>query len=205
MKKVLLTLLLVAFGTSIMAQQKIKLRSADRAECVKSDMTSLKATFSFSGIETSELKNDRGTFSTITMPNTVMGGNVGEPQIPVVNELIAVPFGATPNIRVTSYSSTDYKLEDFGIHRLSPRQPDITKDQKPEFVYNEAAYQKRGLSSEPIVRTSVNGTMRGVQVGQFSIEPVSYDPVNNTLRVFNDIEVEVIFDGADAKPPRICW
>jgi hypothetical protein len=199
MKKVLLTLLLVAFGTSVMAQQKIQLRSADRAECVKSDMTSLKATFSFSGIETSELKNDRGTFSTITMPNTVMGGNVGEPQIPVVNKLIAVPFGATPIIRVTSYSSTDYKLEDFGIHRLSPRQPDITKDQKPEFVYNEAAYQKRSISSEPIVRASVNGTMRGVQVGQFSIEPVSYDPVNNTLRVFNDIEVEVSFDGADAK------
>ena len=50
-----------------------------------------------------------------------------------------------------------------------------------------------------MARVSVNGTMRGVQVGQMSIEPVSYDPVNNTLRVFNDIEVEVHFDGADAR------
>jgi hypothetical protein len=41
------------------------------------------------------------------------------------------------------------------------------------------------------------GTMRGVQLGKMTIEPVSYDPVNNTLRVFNDIEVEVHFDGAD--------
>jgi len=84
---------------------------------------------------------------------------------------------------------------------LVPRQPSLRKDQRPEevpFVYNENAYQTRGLRSEPMARVSVNGTMRGVQVGQMSIEPVSYDPVNNTLRVFNDIEVEVGFDGADA-------
>ena len=48
MKKVLLFLLLVVFGASSMAQQSIQLRSADKAECVKSDMTSLKASFSFS-------------------------------------------------------------------------------------------------------------------------------------------------------------
>ena len=199
MKKTLLLFLVLFMGFQTYAQSKIQLRSTNKAECVKSDMKSLKATFSFSGLEAFETKTDRGVFSTVSLPNTVVGGNVGDPQIPVVNKLIAVPVGATPNIRVTNYSTTDYKLEEYGIHRLSPRQPDIEKDEKPAFVYNEAAYQKRGLSSEPIVRASVNGTMRGVRVGQFSIEPVSYDPVNNTLRVFNDIEVEVSFDGADAK------
>ena len=202
MKKTFIFFLSMMLGMSVMAQQKIQLRTADKAECVKSDMTNLKASFSFSGIEAFEMKNDRGTFSTISMPNTVMGGNVGEPQIPVINELIAVPFGATPNIRVTSYSTTDYKLEDYGIQKLMPRQPDLRKDQDPQdvpFVYNEAAYQStRGLRSEPMARVSVTGIMRGVQVGQLSIEPVSYDPVNNKIRVFNDIEVEVSFDGADA-------
>ena len=202
MKKVLTLVLVMVLGVTAFAQTRIQLRSADKAQCVKSDMTSLKASFSFSGIEAFEMKNDRGVFSTITMPNTVTGGSEGEPQIPVVNQLIAVPFGATPTIRVTNYSSTDYNLEDYGIHRLTPRQPDLRKDQDPKdvpFVYNEAAYQKRGLQSEPMARVSVNGTLRGVQVGQLSIEPVSYDPVNNTLRVFNNIEVEVSFNGADIR------
>ena len=199
MRRIITIFLCMMFSVSVIAQQTIQLRSVDKAECVKSDMRSFKASFSFSGIEAFEMNNDRGMFSTISMPNTVIGGNVGEPQIPVVNKLIAVPFGATPNIRVTSYSTTEYNLEDLGIHRLSPRQPDIMKDQKPEFVYNESAYQKRGLSSEPVARISVNGTMRGVQVGQISIEPVSYDPANNKIRVFNDIEVEVSFDGANAR------
>ncbi len=198
-KTILLPLLSMMLSIGVMAQQRIQLRSTDKAQCVKSDMTSLKATFSFSGLEANEVSTECGVFSMLTMPNTVLGGNEGDPQIPVVNELIAVPFGATPNIRVTHYSTMEYDLGEYGIHRLSPRQPEAWKDQEVPFVYNEAAYQTRGLRSEPMVRVSVEGTMRGVQVGQMSIEPVSYDPVNNMIRVFNDIEVEVSFDGADTR------
>ena len=203
MKRLFAFLLVCIIGSSAFGQTKINMRSADRAECVKSDFTSLKASFSFSGLEAYDVNTERGVFSTLTMPNTVIGGNEGDPQIPALSELIAVPFGAKPTIRVTSYSTTDYDLEDYGIHTLMPRQPDLRKDQRPEdapFVYNEAAYQStRGLRSEPMVRVSVDGTMRGVQIGRMSIEPVSYDPVNNKIRVFNNIEVEVSFNGADAR------
>ena len=201
MRKFFLVAMMLMLGVSVMAQQRIQLRSADRAECTKSDMRSLKASFSFSTIEAEDVDTQRGQFSWLSMPNTVIGGNEGDPQIPVVNELIAVPFGAQPTIRVTSYSSTDYRLNDLGIQTLVPRQPSLRKDQRPEdvpFVYNANAYQTRGMRSEPQASVRVVGTMRGVQLGKMTIEPVSYDPVNNTLRVFNDIEVEVSFDGADA-------
>ena len=201
MKKVLLSMLLIAFGISAMAQQRIQLRSTDKAECVKSDMTSLQASFSFSTIEAENVDTQRGQFSSLSMPNTVLGGNEGDPQIPVVSEVIAVPVGANPIIRVTSYSTTDYRLEDLDIRTLVPRQPSLRKDKKPEdvpFVYNANAYQTRGMRSEPQAFVEVVGTMRGVQLGKMTIEPVSYDPVNNTLRVFNDIEVEVSFNGANA-------
>ena len=200
MKKTLFLLLICALGFSAFGQTTISLRSTDKAVCEKSDYNSLKASFSFSNIEAVEFQNDRGVFSEIFMPNTFIGGNEGEPQIPVVNELIAVPFGANPTIRVTSCSTTDYDLNSLGIHRLVPRQPSLRKDLRPEdvpFVYNEAAYQTRGVANEPKVSVNVDGVMRGIQVGKMSIEPVSYDPVNNKLRVFNDIEVEVDFNGAD--------
>ncbi len=200
MKKTFFILLSLMLSLGVMAQQKIQLRSVDKAECEKSDMTSLKATFSFSGLEANDVSTERGVFSMLTMPNTVIGGNEGDPQIPVVNELIAVPFGATPNIRVTHYSTMDYDLEEYGVHRLSPRQPEVWKDQEEvPFIYNEAAYQTRGLRSEPLAKVGIDGTMRGIQVGQMTVEPVSYDPVNNKIRVFNDIEVEVSFDGADTR------
>ena len=143
------------------------------------------------------------------MPNTVLGGNEGEPQIPVINQLIAVPVGAQPTITVTSYSTTDYDLAEYGMKTLMPRQLPVRKNQKPEdvpFIMNEAAYQStRGFRSEPMAAVDVVGTMRGAQLGKMTIEPVSYDPVNNTLRVFNDIEVEVSFNGADAVATEKCW
>ena len=199
MKKILLFFTIYLLGFSVFGQTKISMRSVDKAECERSDMTSLKAVFSFSGVEANEVMTERGVFSMLSMPNTVIGGNEGDPQIPVVNQLIAVPFGTSPSIRVTHYSAADYNLEEYGIHRLSPRQPEAWKDQEIPFAFNEAAYQTRGLRSEPMVRVDVEGTMRGVQVGQMSIEPVSYDPVNNKIRVFNDIEVEISFDGANTQ------
>ena len=202
MRKFLFMLFSMVLSVSVMAQQKIQLRSADKAECVKSDMTSLQASFSFSTIEAQDVESQRGTFSWLNMANTVIGGNEGDPQIPVVNQLIAVPFGANPRIEITSYSTTDYRLEDLGIHTLVPRQPSLRKDQRPEdvpFIMNEAAYQTRGFRGEPMAVVNVVGTMRGVQLGKMTIEPVSYDPVNNTIRVFNDIEVTVHFDGADVR------
>ena len=202
MKKVFTILFCLMLGFSAIAQQKIQLRSADRAECTKSDMTSLKASFSFSTIEAEDVTTKGGEFSWLSMPNTVIGGNEGDPQIPVVNQLIAVPVGAEPTITVTSYSTKEYNLTEMGIKTLMPRQLPLRKNQKPEdvpFIMNQEAYQTRGLSTEPKAVVEVAGTMRGVRLGKITIEPVSYDPVNNTLRVFNNIEVEVSFNGANAK------
>jgi len=203
MKRLTILLVLIMSTAFAMAQNgRIDLRSESQAECVKSDMTSLRASFSFSSIEAEDYQSDRGLFSWISMPNTVIGGNEGEPQVPVVNKLIAIPFGANPRIEITSFSTTDYRLEDYGIHTLVPRQPSLRKDIDPEsvpFVYNATAYQTRGLATAPRASVNVDGVMRGIQVGKMCIDPVSYDPVNNTLRVFNNIEVEVFFDGADAQ------
>ena len=202
MKKLFTFLFCMMLGISAFAQQKIQLRSADRAECTKSDMTSLKASFSFSAIETEAVETKGGDFAWLSMPNTVLGGNAGEPQIPVINELIAVPMGAEPTIMVTNYTASEYNLADLGIKTIVPRQLPVRKNQDPEdmpFVMSQSAYQTNGLTNEPKASVEVLGTMRGVRLGNMTIEPVSYDPVNNIIRVFNNIEVEVSFNGADAK------
>ena len=47
-----------------------------------------------------------------------------------VNELIAVPFGAHPRIEITSYSVTDYRLDDYDMKTLVPRQPSAVQSSK---------------------------------------------------------------------------
>ncbi len=201
MKKLTLFLVLALSTMLAVAQNgRIDLRHESKAEIVKNDFSSLRATFSYGSIESIQMTTERGTFSEIAIEGTYASGEIGTPQLPASHQLLAVPFGATPRVSVTHYTTTDYRLSDYGINTLVPRQVSVRKDQRPEdieFVYNAAAYQTRSLATAPEATIEVQGTMRGIQIGSLVINPVSYNPATNTLRVFNDIEVEVRFDGAD--------
>ena len=201
MKKISLLIVLAMSTLFALAQNgRIDLRSISSAEITHSDFNSLRATFSYGSIESIEISTERGVFSEIAIEGTYASGEIGAPELPASHQLLAVPFGATPRVTVTSYTTTDYLLSNYGIGTILPHQPSVRKDQnldEVEFVYNAAAYQTRSLATAPEATIEVQGTMRGIRIGSLVINPVSYNPVANTLRVFNDIEVEISFDGAD--------
>ncbi len=201
MKKLSLLLVLAMCTMLAVAQNgRIDLRHETKAEITHSDFSTLRATFSYGSIESIEIATQRGTFSEIAIEGTYASGEIGTPELPASHQLLAVPFGATPQVNVISYTTTDYRLSDYGIGTLIPHQPSVRKDQnldEVEFVYNAAAYQTRSLASMPEATIEVQGTMRGIRIGSLVINPVSYNPAANTLRVFNDIEVEINFVGAD--------
>ena len=201
MKKLSLLFVLALSTLFALAQNgRIDLRSISSAEITHSDFTSLRATFNYGSIESIEVPTERGTFSEIAIEGTYASGEIGTPELPASHQLLAVPFGATPSVNVISFTTTDYRLSDYGIKTLLPHQPSVRKDQNPdevEFVYNAAAYQTRSLATMPEATIEVQGTMRGIRIGSLVINPVSYNPASNTLRVFNNIEVEINFDGAD--------
>ena len=187
------------FSTQVMAQGRINLgRANSTSECADITMTGFSASFSYGSIESEPVQTEKGTFSTIVMGNSIPGGNIGEPQVPVTRELIAVPFGATPVVNVKSYSVTEYNLADYGIERLYPQQPSVSKSAKDvKFAYNEAAYAAKGYDERPLAEVTVMGTMRGIQIGALQINALRYNASANTIRVYNDIELEVSFENAD--------
>ena len=201
MKKISLLIVLALSTLIALAQNgRIDLRSISSAEITHSDFSTLRATFSYGSVESIEVPTERGTFSEIAIEGTYASGEIGSPELPASHQLLAVPFGATPSVNVISFTTTDYRLSDYGIKTLLPHQPSVRKDQsldEVEFVYNAAAYQTRSLATMPEATIEVQGTMRGIRIGSLVINPVSYNPASNTLRVFNNIEVEINFNGAD--------
>ena len=201
MKKLSLILALALCSVVAMAQNgRIQLRSESRAEITKSEFKTIRAVFSYGSVESIEVNTERGTFSEIALPGTYPSGEIGTPELPATHELLAVPFGATPSVSVINYTTTDYNLSEYGINTLVPHQPSVRKDQQPEdieFIYNAEAYQTRSLATAPEATIEVQGTMRGIRIGSLLVNPVSYNAAANTLRVFNDIEVEINFEGAD--------
>ena len=197
---ILLTGLL--FGSQAMAQGRIELgRAKSVQQCANVTDKGFTATFSFGSIDATEVNTEKGVFSNITMDGTYPTGHVGEPSLPAAHQLIAVPFGAkNATVEVKSYTTTTYRLADFGINTLAPQQPSLRKDQKTEyvkFVYDEKAYAANRLSQRPVATLEVQGTMRGIQVGSLVVNPVNYNPANNTIEVYNDIELEVRYNDYD--------
>ena len=190
------------FGAQAMAQGRIELNAAKSAQnCANVTDEGFTASFSFSSISATEEKKEKGVFSSITMDGTYPSGNLGEPSLPAANQLIAVPYGAQNVVaKVVSYSTTEYKLSDYNIGKIMPQQPSVRKDQKPEdikFAYNEKAYASRNFTERGLVDFEIRGTMRGIQVGSLTINPVSYNPTKGSVVVYNDIVVEVSYGQYD--------
>ena len=201
LKKLAMALVVIMLGFQVFAQGRIDLapKGTKAPEAQNVSMTGFSATFSFNSIESELMNTERGTFSKIMMDNSIPGGNIGEPQVPVNRELIAVPFGAKPVVTVKNYTVKEYNLADFGIERIYPQQASVSKSEKdPKFAYNEAAYAVKGYDeTRPIAEVTVMGTMRGIQIGALQLNAVRYNASANTIRVYNDIEVEVTFEDAD--------
>lgn len=189
------------FGSQAMAQGQIDFRTNSAQQCANVSQDGFTATFSFSGIQATEITNEKGTFSEIKMDGTYPAGNVGEPSLPVANKLIAIPYGVkNVTVEVKSYNTKVYALADYGVKALYPQQPLLFKNQKPEdvpFAYNEKAYAHKGFAERPIAEVKIQGTMRGIQVGALTVNPVQYDAASNSIRVFNDIVVEVRYSQYD--------
>ena len=189
------------FGTQVMAQH-IELGAAKSAQrCASVTDEGFTASFSFSSIDATEVNTEKGAFSYITMENTYPSGNLGDPTLPAVNKLIAIPYGVSNiSVEVKNYTTKVYSLSDFGIKTIYPQQMPLRKDQKPgdlPFAYNEKTYNAKGFIERPIAEVKIKGTMRGIQIGALTVNPVQYDAATNSIRVYNDIEVEVRYSQYD--------
>lgn len=201
-QKLMILCLAVLLNAQLFAQARIELKSNSRGdELRESSLNGFETTFSYNTIETELVETEFGAFSKIILADAVSCGEIGAPSLPETHKLIAVPLGATPKVKIVDYTTTEYKLDDYGIERIYPQQPSYSKDVKLEdvaFHYDEKAYKTRSYAASPSVEVEMLGTMRGMQIASLRMAPISYNASSNTIRVFNDINFKLEFENADA-------
>jgi len=181
---------------------QVKTKSADAKLTVKENTYSnFKFSNSFDHLKYWSVKTDKDLFTELSIPDYGYSNKIGDPKLPVSRKFIEIPFGSTPVVKVISYSMTEYNLSDYGVkYKLMPAQPPVSKglnNKAPKFQYNKATYSTNQFNSDELVSVDVIGIMRNVRLARLDIAPVRYNPVTNTIQVFNDIEVEITFQGAD--------
>lgn len=156
---------------------------------------------SVSKVTAFEVKSNEGDFSQIRIEGYGYSTTVGEPKLPVIKKLIEIPLRGDYNINITYQSYTDYQLSDFGLSApIFPVQPSLSKSQDPDevpFEMNQDAYNMDGLLGDQLVTVKPLGILRGINLARVEIAPVQYNPVKGQVRVYENLEVNISFTGAN--------
>ncbi len=202
-KTLLLAVLLFSMIPLVFASSsRIPLEYAETSyEITGNSYYELDATFEFSEISSMTISTEKGQFSELAIKDAYFVGDIGDPKLPAVKKLIDIPFGANVSVEVVDYSVQEYSLSDFSIENpIAPVQPSYPKNVDPSMVafeYNEQEYSKDTYNENDLATIEVLGTLRGFHIARLVVAPVRYNPVQQKIKVYNDIKVKVTFHNPD--------
>ena len=122
--------------------------------------------------------------------------NAGEPDLPATSRFVAIPNGATAHIEMGYRSMTT--LRDVEVMPAAPIKFD-TDDSPNTYEKDQHVYGKNAFFPESPVTVSEPFNLRGVQTVAITVVPYQYNPVTKELRVYDDMQFSLRFDGGDGE------
>ncbi|MBD3168045.1 MAG: T9SS type A sorting domain-containing protein [candidate division Zixibacteria bacterium] len=128
----------------------------------------------------------------IGIPGVMLPNNAGAPNLPGHGRMIAIPAGATAELRILD-SETEV-LTDMVIAPAPPI-PFENDDSPIVFEKDPDIYSRDQYYPQNPVMISQPARMRGVDYIILGITPFQYNPVSGELLVYKNLKVEVKFSG----------
>ncbi|MEI7490645.1 MAG: C25 family cysteine peptidase [Bacteroidota bacterium] len=181
--------------------------AANAVSFTSSPLQSLEVKVDVGKLDFREIQTSAGPFTELFTEGFGFNTIAGDPKLPVYHKLIQVPAGAGYEIHTGSSHFTDYRLVDNGItSRIIPAQAPVSKNINDQarlpFVIRESAYLQNKFTVAPLVNVSYAGIMRAVVLARLDISPVQYNPVTGMIRVYDHIEVSIIFTHPDLEATK---
>ncbi len=169
-------------------------------EVVESTPTGMVVELTVPGIEMTEREEGGIDYTILGMPGaTSTALDEGYPMFPKVSFLAALPESPSVTATVEAVSSTTVGA--VTPWPMQPIQPDDAREPAP-FTVVPSAYTS-GRYPLDAVQHTVDGVLRGVTVGRFTLNPVGWDPVTGELTVASRMRVRIDFGGTATVEPRL--
>lgn len=120
----------------------------------------------------------------------------GKPALPALTELVAIPFHAVANLKITEAAWTDFA--GFRIHPALQPAYDTWGASSPAFELDSALYQTDAFFPESPVEVVDTVMIRGIRVALIRIMPIQYNPVQGIIRVHRVLTMHLGFEGPNA-------
>jgi len=148
----------------------------------------------------------QGAYETLNLPSgeALVAGkstDVGEPEMPTLTTLIAIPdmAGVTLN---TSYDSFEI-IDNIDVMPAQVPEPEGGFDGPVAFARNADTYSQDKFFPENIASTGDPLILRDVRVVQVAVYPVQYNPARHQLKVYHNVSVSISYDGEVVNPKTI--
>ncbi len=169
---------------------------------IENTHTVLRLENAVSGLSLTEVNTKNGIYVKAEIAGYGVSLSVGDPELPVLNRLIEIPYAATVETEIIRSSYKDYDLSVLGFSgTIIPSHGPISKyiyNQKPiEYIVNAQTYSSNSFIGQENVSVEILGTMRGVRIGRLKIAPVQYNPTTRTIRVFDELVINITFKNGD--------
>ena len=154
-----------------------------------------------SDISSFEVKTNKGIFTQLQIQDYGYSMIVGDPKLPILKEVIEIPYGATIKIDISNQVYKEFKLSEFGItYPIIPAQLSVEKSKDPsleKFEINTNTYAKNQFIGQDLVKVIELGVMRAKKLARLELAPIQYNPATGTIRVYSQLDVKISFENAD--------
>lgn len=130
------------------------------------------------------------TYQILEIPGGSHAGAIGAPMLPTFARLVQIPAEAGVTCEIIGVTTTEWN----GLRPL-PMQPEGGEG----FVVDPEAYTRSGEIDRPYAELGAPAIARDLRVVPLTFHPVRYDAAEERLEVARRIQVQVRYEGIDAR------
>ncbi len=192
MKKLLFSCIFMVISFGLMSANWVGISSQVPAPAkirlVSSTLEKSKVQFTIEGFQLTEVTTPRGKSFTLSVAEGIPLQETGAPDVLKLTAALAIPDMAGMEVHVISSSYTDYPNID-----LAPSKGVISRNIDPStvpYTYGKS-YQRNAFFPGTLADAGTPYIIRDVRGQNLVLYPFQYNPVTKTLRVYQEVTVEL--------------
>lgn len=148
------------------------------------------------GMYSKEIDEQGTTYQRISIPSCSKTDEIGNPEIPVIRQLIAIPN--CQDVTLSTYTNNQVALQDYFIYPVPElvevQYPDSTMVLEEQFNINTNLYNIDDFYPNVKAEIKSIGYLRDQRVAEVLIYPISFNPVLKQLEIYTDITLTISFN-----------
>jgi hypothetical protein len=174
--------------------------SAASVQVTRANASTIALSAEMAGVSALLEKNEQDTYTRLSGDGYGHRAVMGQPDLPVLRRDVEIPFGASASLEVVRADYREVRLADLSLPvvvlPLQPSQPKC--GESLAFIApTDPIYAADSFFPAAPAAISAEYVVRGHRALTVDFMPVTYNPVQGTLRLYSRIEIRIRLTGSD--------